>query len=495
MAYLMGIDVGTSSAKAIIMDEKGSIVGHGAHGYDFDISHPSYAEQDCHILWNSTCKAIKLALEQSGKKSDISAIGISGQMHGLVMLDGDKKPIRPIIIWADKRSSDQVAELKILGLAERVGNPIATGFFLPSLLWIKQHEPHHFEKIRYLMMPKDYIRFRFTGEIGTDFSDASGTLLYNLTENDWDRATIEKYEIPYDVLPDCHNSCEIAGTITPQAANDTDLKLGTPVVFGGGDTPMMLTGNGVIGDMQISTNIGTASQICYVCPFVPATGGKLNTFHHIPADKWISVGASLNGGVVLEWLRSTLLAKSAGFQDMDKIAQKSAPGANGVVMLPFLSGERSPYLDENAKGIFFGLTLSTTINDIIRSAMESIVFSFRNSMSVFKELNYSMKDEIIASGGGARSPLWLQLQADILQKTIRVNNGEEEACKGAALAAGVGCGIYDSLEQACSCVQKLSTVIYEPNPKNIAVYDHNFAIYRSLYENNKTLFSRHSSDI
>lgn len=488
MAYLLGIDVGTSSAKAMIMEETGRMVSGGSYNYDIDISQTGYAEQNGLMLWDAVCEAVRIALRKLGDSPEIAAIGISGQMHGLVMLDHDKQPIRPIIIWADKRSSEQVAELKQLGLSERIGNPIATGFFLPSLLWVKQHEPHHFEKMRYAMLPKDYIRFCLTGEIGTDYSDASGTLLYNLEENDWDSDIVKTYGIPRETLPSCHFSCEIAGEISAQAAEKTGLKAGTPVVFGGGDTPMLLTGNGVIVAGQLSTNIGTASQINCVCDAVPKSGDKLNTFHHIPSKRWISVGASLNGGIILKWLRSTFLPAIDGFQGMDAFANKSVPGAHGLVLLPFLCGERSPYLDENAKGILFGITLSTNLNDIIRSAMEGVVYSFKDCMRVFEEQKFSMQDEIIASGGGSRSPLWLQMQADILQKTIRVNEGEEEACKGAAIAAGVGCGMYSSLEQACNVVQRLSSVVYEPNLANQSVYEAGFAAYRELYKNNKDLF-------
>lgn len=256
----------------------------------------------------------------------------------------------------------------------------------------------------------------------------------------------------------------------------------------GEDTPMQLVGNGVISSGQLNTNIGTASQVNFICGQLPQADSRINIFHHIPQNLWLAVGASLNGGIVMKWLQNNILSGYSSFSEMSKAAARSKAGANGVVMLPFLNGERSPYMDEQAKAILFGMTLSTNQNDIIRAAMESIVFSFRDCIQVFQEMGLSMKEEIVASGGGAKSPVWLQIQADILQKVIKLTKEEEDASKGAALAAGVGCGIYQSLEEARDITVKWSDVVYEPNKNNKAVYDERFSVYQLIYKQNKELF-------
>ncbi len=490
MAYLLGIDVGTSSSKAMVMDETGRLISCGSSAYDIDIPQPGFAQQDCLMLWDAVSASIRQALAGLSERKAIAAVGITGQMHGLVMLDETLTPIRPCIIWADQRSVRQLEAVKRAGAEARTGNPAATGFLLPSLLWVKENEPANFDRMRYAVLPKDYIRLRLCGELGTDYSDATGTLLYDLTAGGWDTQTIARCGLDARTMPDCRDSCEIAGAVTAQCERETGLRAGTPVVYGGGDTPMQLTGNGVIGVGQLSTNIGTAGQINCICKNAPQSGGQLNAFHHIPVDRWVAVGASLNGGIVLKWMRSTLFNGKLGYEDMDADASRSAPGANGLVLLPFLCGERAPYLDEHAKGILYGMQLSHTRSDIVRCAMESVIYSFRDCMRVFEELRFPMQDEIIASGGGAKSPIWLQMQADILQKAIRVSEQEESACRGAAIAAGVGCGLYGSLEQGCEAVCRLSKTIYEPNPATASVYTERFLTYRALYSNNRELFRR-----
>lgn len=488
MAYLLGIDVGTSSAKVMIIDEAGEKIAGGSSEYDIDIPQTGYAEQSCALLWEAVCSALKQALQRKAIREEIAAVGVTGQMHGMVMLDGDKNPVRPTIIWADQRSVRQVDFLQTLHLEEHVGNPMATGFLLPSLLWVKENEPENFARMRYVMLPKDYIRYRLCGSIGTDYSDASGTLLFHLEQADWDRQTLEKLDIPLSVLPPCHSSCSIAGEVSAVSGRETGLKPGIPVIWGGGDTPMQLTGNGVIRAGQLCTNIGTASQINCICRDVPAPGQGINVFHHVPEALWMAVGAGLNGGIVLKWMRSVFFPEIKNYQGMDVLAEQSVPGANGLVMLPFLCGERSPYLDPNAKGILFGMTLAHTRKDVIRAGMESVVFSFRGCMEVFHRMGLFMGESIIASGGGVKSPLWLQMQADILGKTIYITEGREACGKGAAIAAGVGCGVYRDIEEACERTVRISDKVYEPDPRCREVYEERFGLYTSLYRNNRELF-------
>ncbi len=488
MVHLLGVDVGTSSAKAVVMDERGNIISSGKSAYDIAIPHAGYAEQECEMLWRAVCEAIRGAVRETSVKKRIRAVGITGQMHGIVLLDKEKKPLRPVIIWADKRSRKQVEMLKNCGLETRVGNPVSTGMFLPSLLWVKENEPELFEKAVCAMLPKDYIRCLLCGAPGTDYSDATGTLLFHLKEGGWDREMIEKYHIKESLLPECHDSCEIAGETSTACEEITGLPAGLPVVYGGGDTPMQIVGNGIVKSGQLNTNIGTANQINCVCDFLQKFDARVNLFHHIPQNGWIGVGAGLNGGILMKWLQNNVFTGYQSFSQMSGVAAESPAGANGLVWLPFLNGERSPYMDENAKAILFGMSLAHTREDIIRAAMESVVFSFRDCMRVFEEIHLPMQEEVIASGGGSKSTLWLQMQADILQRPIRVTKGDEEACKGAAIAAGVGCGVYASLEEGCRAAVRFGDRMYEPQVKNKEVYDKAFGIYLELYQNNKTLF-------
>lgn len=486
--YLLGIDIGTSSAKALVMDQSGNTVAAASVDYGISTPLPGYVEQDAYMLKSAAFSAVRDAVVQAGGGSAILAVGFTGQMHGLVCMDVEGRPLRPAIIWADQRSAEHLPFLREIGAEAIAMNPASTGFLLPSLLWVKEHEPKVFAKIHSVLFPKDYVRFCMTGSQSTDFSDASGALLFNPRTLRWDESICKACQIRTELLPSIRSSTDIAGHVTESAAQETGLLPGTPVICGGGDTPMQMTGNGLLEAGQISTNIGTASQINCICAKAPEAWDKLNVFHHTRNGLWIAAGASLNGGIVLKWARDSLLGGTLNFSDMDALAEASTPGANGVVLLPFLCGERAPYLNPHAKAVLFGMKLSTTRADIVRSILESVVYSFRDCMEVFAELKLPLSDSIVASGGGTKSPIWLQMQADILKKKIRVRNAAVEAGKGAALAAGVGVGIYDSLTQAANATVPKSDTVYVPNPENYSVYDQRFRIYQALYQNNKNLF-------
>lgn len=490
MGYLMGIDLGTSSVKAMIMDESGECKALASRDYDIQFPKAGYTEQDPGMLWQATVQSIRAAMSQCWiHGNEIASIGLTGQMHGLVTLDREKRPIRRVIIWADQRSIRQVRKIRGTTVEENACNPASTGFWLPSLMWMREEEPELFDRIRYILLPKDYIRYCLTGMIGTDYSDASGTLMFHMQKGTWDWENIEKYRIPREVLPSCEKSVKIIGTVTEEAGSLTGLAKGTPVICGGGDGPMQLTGNGAIRPGQLVTNIGTASQIdCISDRVYPDYHYRLNTFCHVPENRWITMGAGLNGGIVLKWLKKDIFREIPDYDAMTALAATVPAGAEGLVFLPFLCGERSPYMDAKAKGIFFGLELIHKREHMIRACMESVVYSFLDCMRVFEEIGIPMEDRIIASGGGARSPLWLQMQADILQKEIYTTKGREEACIGAAISAGVGCGIYSSLEEGCRAVVQMDDKVYEPDRSNYETYIRNFEVYRKVYQNNKELF-------
>lgn len=490
MACLMGIDLGTSSVKAMIMDEQGMCKALASRDYDIQFPKAGYTEQRAELLWEKTVESIRNAIAASGLSGEeIRAIGLAGQMHGLVTLDQDREPIRPIILWADQRSERQVRKLRGTAAEERSCNPASAGFLLPSLMWMQEEEPELFERIRYVMLPKDYIRYRLTEMICTDPSDASGTLLYDMMKQKWDLDTARKYRIPTDIFPPVSQSLEAVGEVTGNAGEVTGLAKGTLVICGGGDGPMQLTGNGVIHPGQLVTNIGTASQIdCISDRVYPDYRFRLNTFCHVPEKRWITMGAGLNGGIVLKWLKKDIFREIPDYETMSDLASLVPAGSEGLIFLPFLCGERSPYMDARAKGIFFGLSLIHQREHMIRACMESVIYSFLDCMKVFEELGIPMEEKIIASGGGARSSLWLQMQADILQKEIYTTQGREEACVGAAIAAGVGCGIYRSLEEGCRTVVKMNDRVYEPSREYYDVYMKNFEMYREVYRQNKELF-------
>lgn len=489
MAYLMGIDLGTSSVKTLIVDQNGYSISCAAESYNMDVPQIGFAEQDCESLWKATVLSIQHACSQAGaNKKEIKSIGLSGQMHGLVILDKDKRPIRPIIIWADQRTKKQVDYLKTLHCEENIRNPMNTGFFLPSLLWVKENEPDYFAQIQYMLLPKDYIRYRLCGEMGTDFSDASGTLLFNQLTQDWDELLIKKLEIKKESLPSCHKSYETAGYLQGGPADMAGLRKGIPVAFGGGDGPMQLIGNGAVTPGKVVTNIGTASQVDVICDF-PYYDKKtrVNVFHHAVENRWITMAASLNGGIILNWLKNNIFTDITSYDEMDSCAERTGPGCNGLVFLPYLCGERFPHMDPDAKGILYGLTISHNRDHIIRACMESTVYAFKEGIEVFEQLGIPVGDTIIAAGGGTRSPLWLQIQADILQRQIITIQNTEAACIGAAIAGGVCCGVYQDVYEGCEIAVHASEKITIPNADTWPVYLENYQKYHMLYENNKNL--------
>lgn len=492
MSYLMGIDLGTSSVKAGIMDLDGKIVGMGQEGYDVQTPCPGYAEQDIELLWEATARTIKQAVANGNiNPSDIKSIGLSGQMHGLVLLDRHMKPVRPAIIWADQRTKQQIDNIySVVGMDEfrkTTLNSLSTGFFICSLMWIRDNEPENYNKTYKAVLPKDYIRYKLCGELATDVTDASSTLAFDIAKRSWAFEIIEKIGISTSLFPKYGEAYQIAGEIIKECAEKTGLSYKTPVVYGGGDSLMHSVGNGIIKPGVVSANIGTAGQLSSaVNSSVFDKQFRTNTFCHVRDDLWIIFGGHLNGGIVLKWLRDNYFPHLS-YREFDVVAEEIPAGSEGALFLPYLSGERTPYQDPNAKGIFFGMTLRHSYKHMIRAVMEGVILSMRLSLEIFKELSIPI-ERVIASGGGAKSSIWLQMQADIFNTDICTVSGKEEACTGAAIAAGVGVGIYQSIEQACSVVVKYNQKTTVPNPENVKVYNEAFEKYKLLYQNNKNLF-------
>lgn len=492
MSYLMGIDLGTSSVKTAIMDLEGHVAGLGQENYDVMTPFSGYAEQDMELLWQATARTIKQAVEASQVNlTEIKGIGLSGQMHGLVLLDRQLKPLRPAIIWADQRSGKQIEDIyQIAGrdaFREITLNSLSTGFFICSLLWVRDNEPEIYSKIHKAVLPKDYIRYKLCGKLATDVTDASATLAFDTARRRWALNIIEKLGIDPGFLPEHGEAYRIAGETGEGCMEETGLCGNIPVAYGGGDSLMHSVGNGIIKPGIISANLGTAGQLSSAAgrPVYDRLY-RTNTFCHAREDLWIIFGGHLNGGIVLKWLRDNYFPHLS-YREFDRLAGEIPAGSEGALFLPYLSGERTPYLDPSAKGILYGMTLRHDSRHMIRAAMEGIVMSLRLSLEIFKELGLPIH-RVVASGGGARSKLWLQMQADIFNTEIYTVAGSEEACTGAAITAGVGAGMYGSLDEACSAVVRYNPAYVAPQPENVKIYDEAFEKYKLLYLNNKNLF-------
>ncbi len=492
MRCFMGIDLGTSSVKALIVDERGGILGSAQRDYDIRKERIEYAEQDIDLLWAATREVISGALASSDVPAgDIAGIGYSGQMHGLVMVDAQGRPIRDAIIWADQRSAGAIEDIyKVIPREEYLGvslNALSTGFLISSLIWVKEHEPENFKRIAKVMLPKDYIRFRMCGEYGTDPSDASSTAIYDTGRRDWAWEFIDRLELPRDIFPPCHESFEVAGAVTAECAEAAGLKAGTPIVYGGGDTPVQAVGNGLIGPGMLTANIGTACQLSAILDHPGHDAQyRTNTFCHIPANTWMLMGAHLSGGVALKWLRDQVFYMK-NYDEMTAVAAEAPAGCEGLLFLPYLSGERTPCNDPNAKGVWLGLTLRHGRAHMIRSAMEGIVLGMRNSLSIFEGLGVKA-ERIVASGGGARSRLFKQIQADVFGREIYTNAGNEQGCTGAALIAAVGVGAFPGFKEACESMVRYSPEVVEPDMRNHALYEERFGAFKQIYDHNRDLF-------
>lgn len=501
MNYLIGIDVGTSSSKAIIIDESGCLVAEASSQYPISSPQPDWAEQNPEWWWEAVKKAIEKALNCSKiDPKEVSAVGLSGQMHGTILLDRNSKPLRPAVIWADKRSQAQCREIY-----EKIGtekfldvtcNRAMPGFMASSLLWIKENEPAVFEKASTILLPKDYIRFKLTGSLATDVSDASATLLFDVKKRRWSDYVISRLGFPLELFPEIYQSVEVVSEVSREASKETTMPRGIKVIAGGGDSPVGAIGCGAIKPEIVTSNIGTAGQIFATLNEIKFdTSFRIHTFCHAAPKKWYLQGAILSAGLSLRWLIESLISENASeIEDADlyetilKEAESVEPGCEGLIFLPYLLGERSPHMDPQARGALFGLTLAHEKSHIVRAVMEGVVYALRDSLEIFRELGVRVKS-VVARGGGARSRLWRQIQADIFNSEVISVKVKEEAAFGAALLAGVGAGIYGDLEDAVNETVKVAAKDH-PNPERVEVYNQHYRrIYRKLYPSLKSFFN------
>ena len=498
MSMLLGIDLGTSSVKALLMDVHGRTYGAAQAQYDIDVPRKDWAEQPPDKWWTAAADTIrKLFADTGADPGSVCGIGLSGQMHGLVALDAAGMPVRPAIIWSDQRSKRQVDRinelLERMNLAGETMNKASAGFALASLLWIKENEPDRYASVRSVVLPKDYIRFKLTGRIGSEATDASSTLAFNTRGRQWAYPLIEALGIAADLFPECREPFDIAGEITAEAARETGLRPGTPVVYGGSDQCMQAVGNGAVEPGRVISNIGTGGQVSsMVADPVYDPQWRMNSFCHIYPDSWVIQGSNLNSGLALKWLKENVL-QAADFNGlMDMCAQVEA-GSEGVLFLPYLIGERTPHMDADARAGFLGMTLKHRTEHLVKAVAEGVVYALRDALELLEEQGIRA-EKVIASGGGAKHGLWLQCQADIFGKPVYTTNVMEEACVGAAIVAGTGVGVFRSVREGCDRVVALDERYYEPNPRHKELYDHYYALFKQLYIRNRELFTRWTPD-
>lgn len=492
MSYLLGIDIGTSGVKILALREDGKIAALAHSAYSLQNPHPLWAEQNPQDWWSATCEALG-EVAQTVPLTEVTAIGLSGQMHSLVALDESGEVLRPAILWCDQRTQEQcrwiTEKVGVQTVLEETCNPVLTGFTAPKIIWMREHEPETYERARMFLLPKDYIRYKLTGEFATEVSDASGTSLLNVPQRQWSTLMLDRLEISSSHLPRVYESYEISGSISREGAAATGLKESTPVVGGGGDQAAGAVGNGIIQSGVISVTTGT-SGVIFSSTDSPLRDpeSRLHTFCHAVPNKWHVMGVMLSAGGGLRWYRDTLclaetqVANIMGIDPYKVIAQEAEaapPGGEGLFFLPYLTGERTPHPDPNARGAFIGLTLRHNKAHLARAVMEGVAFGLRDSLEILRSMNISIGN-VRASGGGARSEFWRQIQADIFKTTLSVMSVDEGPAQGAALLAGVGAGLYQNIEEACSVLVKVAGTT-APNPENSANYDRYYDVYRTLY--------------
>ena len=482
---LIGIDIGTSSTKTVILSADGRVLAVAGQETAVETPHPGWAEQAPEGWVRAVVATLQRALDEAGvAPASVAGLSFSGQMHGTVCVGADGRPVRPAIIWADQRSGEQVHDLVArLGkarLAAWTGNPLGTGFMLASWLWLREHEPETARATRRLLLPKDYVRYQVTGEIGTEPSDASSTSMFNPALRGWSLPLLEELGPACDVLPEVFDSTAVAGGLLSGIAAEVGLPAGTPVVFGGSDQAAQALGNGVVAPGIVSSTIGTGGQLlaptrrCVVDPEL-----RMHSFCHVRQDLWHVETAMLSAGLSLRWLRDQVLDGMA-YGAMADAAASVPAGADGLLFQPYLAGERTPHMDPRARGSFIGLTRRHGRAHLVRAVMEGVVFGMRQGLDVMLALGVPV-DEIVGSGGATRHPLWLQLQADIYNRPIRRTCTTEAAAVGAAMLAGIGTGVFGDMQDAISRVVRRHDEVVLPDSARVDAYARQYEIFRGLY--------------
>ena len=503
MAYLLGIDIGTTGVKTILVDEAGRTAASSTVPHPLSTPYPGWSEQDPESWWTGTIESVRNVLKASGLADPglILGIGLSGQMHTSVFLDGADRVVRPAILWNDGRTTSQCRWITETvgseGLERLVANPALEGFTAPKVIWLRENEPENYDKVRTLLLPKDYVRFRLTGEKAMEVSDAAGTLLFDVRERRWSAELTKRIGVSMEILPPVYESVEICGTVTEAVAELTGLKAGTPVVGGGADNACGATGAGIVKEGRVLSSVGTSGTVVAHSDAVKVDPQmRVHSFCHSVPHRWYLMGVTLSAGNSLRWFRDTLgpmeeaLEAVSGIDAYDLLTAEAAqaePGSEGLIFLPYLTGERTPHKDANAMGTFFGITSRHTRGHLVRAVLEGITYAMNDSLGILRELGLEV-EEIRATGGGAKSAFWRQLQADVYGAPVITVNATEGPAFGAALMAGVGAGMFEDLATATDALVQATTTA-EPIQSNVETYREFYGAFRELYPALKESFS------
>jgi xylulokinase len=495
--YLLGLDVGTGGTRALLVGADGGIVSSATREHQpFASPHNGWAEQDPHDWWNAAAGAVRESIAKAQvSDQDVACVGLAGQMHGAVLLDGADQVLRPAIIWCDQRTHQECDWLDHAVGRERLiqltCNPALTNFTLTKLLWVRNHEPRVWQRFRSFLLPKDYVRFRLSGEHATDMADASGTLMLDVARRRWSSELLATVDLPESCLPRVFESVEICARVSDEGARATSLRAGTPIVAGAGDQAGGAIGLGIVRPGDVSVTIGT-SGVVFAATDRPTMDpqGRVHTFCHAVPDRWHVMGVTQAAGLSLRWFRDLLVGSPNYQKSYDELITEAAAipaGADGLLWAPYLMGERTPHLDPRARGALVGLSANHTRSHVVRAILEGVAFSLKDTLALFDEMRVPVRS-IRLGGGGARSTLWRQIQADIYGHEVEIVEAEEGAAYGAALLAGVAHGVWNSVEEACECAVQVATRV-QPDLAVVNVMRRQYQLYRALYPVLKPIFT------
>lgn len=488
MKYLIGVDLGTSATKTVLFDESGNIITSSIKEYPLYQEKNGWAEQDANDWWEAACITIKDVILKSGiNNHDIVGLGLSGQMHGLVMLDKNGNLLRKSIIWCDQRTAKECEEItRKVGkekLIQITANPALTGFTASKILWVRNNEPLVYENCAHILLPKDYVRYKLTGEFATEVSDASGMQLLDIKNRKWSDEVLKKLNIDKSMLAAVYESPEITGCINSFASSLTGLAEGTPVAGGAGDNAAAAIGTGTVIDKRAFTTLGTSGVVfAHTSSLHIDSKGRVHTFCAAVPNEWHVMGVTQAAGLSLKWFRNNFYADKS-YKELDAIAEKIPIGAERLLFLPYLMGERTPHLDPDCRAAFIGLSAIHTKEHMLRAVLEGVSYSQKDSLEVLREMGIEI-EEMLACGGGGSSPLWRQMLSDIYNCPVKTSASTESAALGAAILAGVGTGLYSSVQEACAAIVKTQQT-YQPVKENNLKYEKFYKVYKDLYSSLK----------
>jgi xylulokinase len=493
-SFFLGIDTSTTSSKALLIDESGEVVAVSSSPHTLQTPRPLWSEQDPRQWWEAVSASIRSVLQKAGIDGErVGAVGLTGQMHGLVLLDEAGNVLRPAILWNDQRTQSQCEEIhRRIGkekFIEITGNLALTGFTAPKILWVKENEPDLFAMAKHVLLPKDYVRYQLTGEYALDKADGAGTVLFDLKSRDWSREVLDALEINPSWMPPTFEGTEFTGYVTDEAESITGLKVGTPVAAGGGDQAAQAVGEGAVVPGIVGLTVGTSGVVFATTPSaLIEPEGRLHAFCHAVPGLWHFMGVMLSAAGSLQWYRDSLAAHMS-FDELLKEAESVSAGSEGLQFLPYLSGERTPHADPLARGAFIGLTLRHSRAHMTRALLEGVSFGLKDSFTLIQKAGLGVITQVRASGGGTKSALWRQILASVLEAELVTVNTTEGAAYGAALLAGVSAGLWSDVVSACKSTVKVTGTTM-PDPAQVEAYRKAYTIYQELYPALKESFGR-----